>query len=330
MRTPGGRRARAFAPGHVTGAFAPRAEARDPRGRGSVGLGLVLDLGVFADVEWSPSARPSVRVRSDLAGPVEISSEVAVRLAARRPGRLRVRLVHQLPVGQGFGMSAAGAAATALAVGRAVGEDRRRCLETAHLADLFGGGGLGGVAAILGGGLERRLRPGLPPFGRIERRPVSAPLLVGVVGAPVPSPRILFDPRWLDRISAAYRTVSPERGPMTLERFWEASERFTDRLGLAPRAVRDVVRAVRRRGGRAAQAMFGQSFFAELPTGEPRARLVRWMEDRGIRGVELNVGRSGARIVPVPPGVQGGRPGDRPPARGIATLFKRTSSRRLP
>lgn len=292
------RRARAFAPGHVTGAFLPRTDARDPRGRGSVGIGLVLDAGVFAEAEWIPSRRSCVSVTADGNPALDISTEVARRLLARRPGRLRVRLRHQLPVGQGFGTSAAGAMATALSVARVVGEPRSRAIETAHLADLFGGGGLGGVAAILGGGLEVRLRPGIPPFGRVTRGPFPGSLLIAVVGPPMPSPALLSDPTTLAHVTAAYDAIRDLVAAPSPDRFWTASERFTDRLGLAPREVRDALRAVRRRGGRAAQAMFGRSLFAALPTGARRDGVLRWMERRGLRAVELSVGRRGARLEP--------------------------------
>ncbi|MGP8078470.1 MAG: hypothetical protein ACLP78_07350 [Thermoplasmata archaeon] len=295
------RRARAFAPGHVTGAFLPQTDARDPRGRGSVGVGLVLDAGVYADAAWSAADRPRLSVTGDGRLPLHISTEVARRLLALRPGRLSVRLRHELPIGQGFGTSAAGALATALAVGRLVGASRQHAVETAHLADLFGGGGLGGVAAILGGGLEIRRRPGIPPFGAIARQPYASPLLVAVVGPPMASPPLLSSPRLLARVAAAYRNVGELSADVSPGRFWAASEEFTDRLGLAPPEVRRAVRAVRRRGGRAAQAMFGRSFFASLPAGPRRQAILTWLERRGIRALEVRAGRRGATLRPVPP-----------------------------
>ena len=181
--------ARAFAPGHVTGVFRPDASQRDPRARGSVGAGLVLELGVWGKARFSPGARSRVRVVADCRTPLPISEEVARRLAPEASGTLTVRLTHELPIGQGFGMSAAGALATALAVGSLSGRPRSKAIDVAHLADLFGGGGLGGVAAILGGGLEVRTRPGgLPPFGHVTHRSFPPALLVGVIGRPISSP----------------------------------------------------------------------------------------------------------------------------------------------
>jgi len=297
MSRPLAETARAFAPGHVTGIFRPEMTRRDPRGRGSVGAGIVLELGAFAEARFVPGRRTALRVLGDGPGPWPISEDVARRLAPRRPGRLTVRLMHELPVGQGFGMSAAGALATALAVQALAGGSRSRAVEVAHLADLFGGGGLGGVAAILGGGLEVRTRAGVPPLGRVAHRVFEPRLFVGVVGGPIPSPSVLGDPRALRRIAAAShgweRTMDGDP-----EVFLGLSERFTDRAGLASPAVRSVVRALRRRGAWAAQAMFGESFFAVPRSDSARVNSLEWLRAEGIRAVEIHAARTGARIQP--------------------------------
>ncbi|HKV89750.1 MAG TPA: hypothetical protein VJQ43_00960, partial [Thermoplasmata archaeon] len=66
-----------FAPGHVSGIFAPRLAARDPRARGSVGAGLVLDVGVRATAHWTPGKTGRTSVRSDPPCALPISTEVA-------------------------------------------------------------------------------------------------------------------------------------------------------------------------------------------------------------------------------------------------------------
>jgi len=292
------RTSRAFAPGHVTGVFRPDVTSRDPRGRGSVGAGVVLELGVWAEATHVPGARSSLRVVGEGPGPWSISEEVARRMSHGLSGRVTVRLMHQLPVGQGFGTSAAGALATALAVGRLAGRPRADAIEVAHLADLFGGGGLGGVSAILGGGLEVRERPGIPPAGRVLHRPFRSALLVGVVGRPIPSPSVLGNPTALRRIVRASRGWEGLVGDPSQDRFFRLSERFTDRAGLSSSAVARAVRALRRRGAWAAQAMFGESFFASPRSLLAREKCLEWLRAEGIPTVEIRAAAGGARLQP--------------------------------
>jgi pantoate kinase len=292
----------AFAPGHVTGIFSPALEARDPRARGSVGAGLVLDAGVVAFAEWRPGRRSNVRMRSDVAQVLPISEDVARRLLAHRPGQLQVTLGHELPIGQGFGMSAAGALATALAVAEATGQSRRHATEVAHLADLYGGGGLGGVSAILGGGLEIRERPGVPPWGTVRHHPMSGAVFLIVTGAAMPSPGLLGNPRFLERVerAAGAGLLRLERRP-TPENFLREAERFTDALQLGPASILRRVHALRAPGTRVAQGMFGRSLFAVTLASEARASLIRRLIRLGLRAVEVPLARRGARLLSGPP-----------------------------
>lgn len=287
----------AFAPGHLTGLFSPELGARDPRARGSIGAGIVLELGVHAAATWRPAPRATVSIRHRGGGALPISEEVAARLLARRPGRLTVDLHHELPIGQGFGMSAAGAVATGLAVGRLVGAPPTKVWEVAHLADLTGGGGLGGVSAIGGGGWERRLTPGVPPWGRVVHRPFPGTVLVAVVGRAIPSPDLLTDARRLAsfrRAAGAGLTALSARP--SRDRLLAESERFTDAVGLAsPRAARAIAQ-LRASGAWSGQAMFGQSLWAVPRTDADRPQVLRTLVDLRLPAVELRAARAGAGV----------------------------------
>ena len=287
---------RAFAPGHVTAVFSPSLDERDPLARGSTGAGIVLEIGVHAVARWHPGGRPHLRLRSDVPGPLPISRDAARRVRGRRGGTLDVELRHQLPIGQGFGMSAAGATATALAVAAALGMPGRAALESAHLADLEGGGGLGGVAAILGGGMERRTRAGLPPTGRVRHTPFPHPIFLAIAGPPIPSPALLRDRAFLERVrsAAAPRLATLGDAPDPRE-LLVAAERFGDALGLTPPALARKIRGLRGRDLHVAQAMFGQSLFA-VPFGpSARRRLVKGLATLGLPSVEVRAPARGAR-----------------------------------
>ncbi len=265
-----------------------------------MGAGIVLELGVQARARYRPEGPRRISVTSDLSSPLPISTEVVRRLLGSRTGSLTVHLRHELPEGQGFGTSAAGALSSAIAVAEVLELPTARAIATAHLADLFGGGGLGGVAAILGGGTELRRRPGIPPWGRIVHRPFSRAILVGVVGGPIPSPGVLRDARSLRRIVAAgavWEGLGPGSSP---EEFFAAGERFTDRVGLAPPALRALLRALRHRGTYAFQAMFGETFVALPRSADARTAALDWLARGGVRTVELGAARDGARTLSPP------------------------------
>jgi len=257
----------------------------------------VLELGARAEARFAPGKRTGVRVVADSPGPWPISEDVARRLAPSAPGILTVHLTHELPVGQGFGMSAAGALATALAVGSLAHHPRGHAVRVAHLADLFGGGGLGGVAAILGGGLEIRERPGVPPFGNVIHQPFPPALIVGVVGRAIPSPSVLGDPEALRRITAASRGWEDFARRPSANRFLRLSERFTDRAVLASPSVTRALAALRHRGAWAGQAMFGQSFFALPRSEKARTACLAWLESERLRAVEIRASAKGAHLL---------------------------------
>lgn len=289
------RQAVAFAPAHVTGLFEPALAARDPRGRGSVGAGIVLDIGVRAFGRFRRSGPRGLRLTSDAGQPLEISEEAAMRLLGTQSGRLEIHLAHDVPIGQGFGSSAAGALATALVVARLLGRTRGEAIAIAHLSDLFGHGGLGGVAAILGGGLEVRRRPGIPPYGEVFHYPWSASVILGTVGGPIPSPEVLRSPSAIARIRHAAEELVGLGTHPSPEEFLHRSEAFTDRAGLASPRLRVVIRSLRRRNAWAAQAMFGRSFFSLPRTLAARKEVFRWLIAHDLGAVEVGVGRSGPR-----------------------------------
>jgi pantoate kinase len=291
------RTAAAFAPGHLTCWFVPRESVPDPRGRGSVGGGIALALGVHARVTYRPDGPTRTRFVTSPPRSVPISREVVRRLRRGRRGEIRVELVHELPIGQGFGMSAAGALATALAAARVLGDPRRRAIEVAHLADLFGRGGLGGVAAILEGGLEWRRRAGVPPWGEVRHRRWTGTIELIVIGPPIDSPSVLSDPRFLDRVRRAGRSAERRLdGRFNATSLFATAERFTDEVRLGPGSLRDTLAALRGPGVRVGQAMFGNCLYAIPSTRGAAARLRGRVEALCLRAIRTRGSARGARF----------------------------------
>ena len=73
-----------------------------------------------------------------------------------------------LPMGQGFGMSAAGSLSACHAVAKICGLSESDALRASHFAEVRLGTGLGDVISSFFGGFEIRKTPGIPPWGMIE------------------------------------------------------------------------------------------------------------------------------------------------------------------
>ncbi|MFO8051912.1 MAG: hypothetical protein R6V01_09495 [Thermoplasmatota archaeon] len=124
-----------FCPGHITGFFSVHDKAKEIMSRGSRGAGVDLSLGAMSNLVLVPpekeGSRESMTLKlavngvSDFEPDARIYGSVLEQLLPDKgkgwEARLRVTL--QLPVGQGFGMSGAGAMSTAVAVWEALYTD---------------------------------------------------------------------------------------------------------------------------------------------------------------------------------------------------------------
>lgn len=285
----------AFAPAHVSGLFAVHDEAEDPLRKGSRGAGWSLARGARASVELA--AATQVRVQGQ-AAPAPVTRDALRRLL---PGRhLHVDLRLDLPVGQGFGMSAAGTLAACLAATAAADLDPEEALAATHAAEVAAGTGLGDAIGSWSGAGELRIRPGVPPHGwamRVEP-PEGTEFLLCVAGPGIATPTIIRDPAWKARTrelgdAAVDRILAAGRGA-AWARILEESAAFTRQLGLLPDALRRAGESLPA-GVAWGQCMLGTSLWA---TG-PAAALDAAAEGLAETGTVLRVpvDPNGARLV---------------------------------
>lgn len=255
----------AFAPAHVSGLFAVHDEAEEALRKGSRGAGWSLARGARASVD--AAAATQVRVQGQEV-PAPVTRDALQRL---RPGQgFHVDLRLDLPVGQGFGMSAAGTLAACLAAASLCSLDPEEALQATHAAEVAAGTGLGDAVGSWFGSGELRIRPGCPPEGwamRVEP-PAETEFLLCVAGPGIPTPAIIRDAAWkrrtrelgdpaVDRILKAGRA---DAWPLILEE----SAAFTRELGLLPDALRRAGEALPA-GVTWGQCMLGTSLWATGP-----------------------------------------------------------------
>ncbi len=236
-----------FCPGHISCIFQPR-RSSDVASTGSRGVGIRLDKGAHARV--LPRGDSEVRVTIDGVPSEAPVTRLAVGILA--PGKgYDISVRNDLPVSQGFGMSAAGAVAAALCVADLEGIPRGEAMMAAHEADIRGGGGMGDVAAIAGDvPVPVRLSPGMPPYGKVVDAGISlGDVTVMVLGPKMATGPVLSDPARLEAICGAAESAMHGflEGP-SHDSLYRQSNAFSEAAGLEGPEVSSALRALRSAG----------------------------------------------------------------------------------
>jgi len=206
--------------GHLTLVFTIEDSCNDPLYQGSRGVGICVEDGVEAVAKGEEGEGSLVVKFLKERYTTELYQDVLKRLIEELPraGEIDWELTINvgLPTSQGFGMSASGAVAAAIAFQRAMGvpheECTRRSFMIAHLVERGNSSGLGDTTALSSGGVARRYCAGSPYSGKLldngpgksEGWSVSTPVLLcwkEKTGALTSG--YIDDPIWKERISLA-------------------------------------------------------------------------------------------------------------------------------
>ncbi|MDF1534573.1 MAG: pantoate kinase [Methanosarcinaceae archaeon] len=286
--------ARAFAPAHITGFFEIHPHD-DSRRMGSTGCGIVLDRGVETTIVVNDSInQTTVKLNGSIVQ--EGAIHTVVEMLTDVP--LMVESTADVPIGCGFGASGAGALGAAHALNRALSLDltAEQLTETAHVAEVKNGSGLGDVIAQSHGGIVIRTHPGAPPFGEIERIPVNDYKVLCIVLGEISTKSVLEDTRVVCQINSAGRDALKAllKAP-TIENFMIRSREFAIETGLVSERALDIIETVESAGGMASQAMLGDTVFA-IVTMESENEVREAMKNIG--GVlEYHVSSFGPKLI---------------------------------
>lgn len=151
-----------FVPGHITGFFTIEKHEIKLK-NGSLGAGFLLSKGVRTTISKSDKLIYDVNQ-----GDSTVIDEVLSILEIDADFKITQDI--QLPIGAGFGTSAASALSLTLALNEFLnlGYSDELCGQIAHMAEVNLGGGLGDVIAQTGNGLVLRTQPGAPGIGEIK------------------------------------------------------------------------------------------------------------------------------------------------------------------
>ena len=243
----------AFCPGHLTCFFRPVRTA-DIMTTGSEGVGIRLSLGSVVHVDERTDDRICVTM-DGRSSDARVTVRTAELLAGGRGFDITVE--NQLPVSQGFGMSAAGAIATGLCICRIIGKKECEAYRAAHTADIREMGGMGDVSALAAKGpISIRLKAGLPPDGDVTSESCKRKLTLIVADGRMETKNVLSNEEAIGRISSAGDIAM--RSYLFDRRLFRASRYFSVSAGLESEEVRRMLSDL---GGNAAMCMLGNSIF---------------------------------------------------------------------
>lgn len=253
----------AFAPGHISAFFEPVYSQQDLGHSGSRGAGIALSLGAISQVTVTPASQPTITVYiNGKPSPALVTKSALNYFVSTNHLSITVNTILDLPVSQGFGMSAAGALSSTLALADLLNLPRDHAIKAAHYAEVQLHTGLGDVIASSFGGIEIRRKAGLPPWGMLEHIPGKYDIVLCVIGKKIETKKILTNSKKIREIASygRYCTKKLLEKP-SIEQLFSLAWEFTRKINLADKIVLDAIETANTHG-LASMCMLGNSIFA--------------------------------------------------------------------
>lgn len=252
-----------FSPASVTCFFSPNL-GETPLTTYSRGCAINIDIGVTAAI-W-----PARSMQTTLNGQSVAIEPVQYVIKSLAPEPVCVAFETPLPLGCGFGVSAACCLTAAFGIARRYDLmlSRAELGLLAHEAEVISRTGFGDVASQLCGGLVLR---------SCEQGPLDAKTLGDFTDrlyyhsfGEIRTSKILDDQKSLHCIAKAgddaIQWLASYRGLPTIGEVMDRSVTFAEDARLLTSRVRDIITKVQRSGGRAMMIMLGQSILATHPS----------------------------------------------------------------
>ena len=277
------KRVRAFSPAGITSFF--EVCDRTPDGKlisdpvlvGARGGGFSPDRGVSTEVIVVEAEECLIQVfiNGKLCPEAETTKSVVEMLTAKVSETYAITVNHQVdvPIGAGFGSSAAGALGASLALSKALGINLtfNQLARVAHVAEVKSKTGLGTVGPLLFGGCGLTVEPGAAGIAVLDRVPVSPDFrIVAGTFRPYPTKDMLSSQEKMKKVNVwGRKTLKKILADPSLENFLKSSKEFAVETGLATDRVRKLIDSAENAGAvGAAQNMLGEAVHALVTVDE--------------------------------------------------------------
>ena len=238
---------------------------------GSRGGGFGIQKGVLTEASISEAKKSSIRVfiNGKLAPEAETTITVAKMLLNKADKSFDVVVNHKIevPVGAGFGSSAAGALTVGLALSKALDLPLtfNQIGRMAHVAEVQCKTGLGTVGPLMLGGCAITVEPGAPGISVIDRIPLSDDYVIvaGVFGA-TPTKQVLASAEKRREVNRwGRKTLEAILAEPSVENFLACCLDFAEKAKFMTTRVKQLVKLAEKAGAvGAAQNMVGEAVHA--------------------------------------------------------------------
>lgn len=257
-----------FVPSHITGFF-EIVDHPDPLKRGSRGAGVVLDRGVITIVKIRDGKNKTI-IKTNGKDSTNVSiTENTVDLIKKefniKDKKIEIEHEIQVPIGAGFGTSAACALGTSLAITKALDLPitHNKAASIAHLAEIKMKSGLGDVIAELCGGLVLRLKEGAPGIGIVDKIITDDLFVIAKTIGGLDTASIIEDPTYKKKINEIGRDLLYKliENPNP-KKFMELSRKFAEGTSLISDEVLEIAKILDDETLGGSMAMLGNTAFA--------------------------------------------------------------------
>ena len=279
----------------------------DPARIGARGGGFAISNGVTSKVTTRKASKSRVNIRiNSKPAPEAQTTRWAINEILRSSSAVvdvHVDLRLRVPIGAGFGTSAAGTLASCLALVDALNfamtlNDLGRIT---HIAEVVNKTGLGTASAMLTGGFVLVTEPGAPGIGSVDRLlyPENHVVLCAYL-APISTRDVLSRSDLASRVNpAARRAMASIRRKPELNTFLSEARQFGETVGFqSPNVARLIEATVSAGAVGAAQNMIGEAVHGVIHSDKANRALVKLRKEFPSASIFVsNLDTRGVRLV---------------------------------
>lgn len=280
-----------FIPSHITGFFQIITH-NNPLKKGSRGAGVVMDKGVITTIKTSKiDSKLDIIVNGKSESFNNSITLKTVELLQKKfsiQSGFKIEHEIQVPIGCGFGTSAACALGTVIGLSHVFNLPMtfNEASGIAHQAEVELGTGLGDLIAETSGGIVIRLKEGPPGFGKIDKI-ISEPLyVISKTLGDIDTSSIIQNPSHQKRINhtgeGMLKKLLSNPNP---QNFMLLSKEFAEKTSLMNDSVKELVEILNEETMGASMAMLGNTAFAlsKTPDTSLENSIVSKIDFNGVR-----------------------------------------------